>query len=88
MDEIETENAKEEEKTNLLLISQQSYILTEEDKKDIAAAFAKPPTNAEVYKTYTRSNPESKEICRRVDAYQEAYKDLEDKHIFKAVGYD
>ena len=69
-------------------MTQQSYILTEEDKKDIENSFNKPPTNAEVYSTYTRSNHESKEIRKRVDAYQEAYKDLEDKHIFKAVGYD
>ena len=62
--------------------------MTEEDKMDIASSFKNPPTNAEVYSTYTRSNPESKEIRKRVDAYQEAYKDLEEKHIFKAVGYD
>ena len=66
----------------------ESYILTEQDKKDIYASFNCPPTNAEVYSTYTRSNSESKEIRNRVNAYQEAYKDLEDKHIFKAVGYD
>ena len=29
---------------------------------DIASSFKNPPTNAEVYSTYTRSNPESKEI--------------------------